>query len=164
MFELFVDPAIYRFLDYGPPPSVEHVRQVYARLERRVSPDGTEGWLNWIVRGAGGQALGVVQATLVAPSTAWVAYVLASRHWRQGHGLAATRAMIDHLQSAYGATRFMATVEVANHASAALLRRLGFELVGADQAHPHELSATERLYQMTRPPWPPALPLAAADT
>ena len=40
MFGVLSDPQIYRYLDYGPPPSVEHLREVYTKLESRKSPDG----------------------------------------------------------------------------------------------------------------------------
>jgi hypothetical protein len=39
MFELLSDAELYRYLDYPPPPSVEHLRAVYAQLEARKSPD-----------------------------------------------------------------------------------------------------------------------------
>src|SRR5207248_11438302 len=49
MFSVLGDPLIYTYLDFPPPPSLEHLSRVYAQLETRRSPDGTEEWLNWIV-------------------------------------------------------------------------------------------------------------------
>ena len=146
MYPVLAEARLYRYLDYPPPPSLEHVRQVYARLERRVSPEGDEQWLNWVIRPASGQPVGFVQATLVAPDIAWVAYLLASRCWGQGLARRATQAMLRHLVSQHGSRQFLATIEVDNLASAGLLQRLGFTLADAEQAQAHELTATERLY------------------
>jgi len=144
MFALLSDPALYDHLDHGPPPSVAHLRGVYAKLERRASPDGREQWLNWIVRPAGAAPVGYVQATVFAPATAWVAYVVASRYWGRGYAHAAAAAMIDHLAADYGVTRLLATVEVANLRSLRLLARLGFRAATAEEARCHDLTATER--------------------
>lgn len=145
MFDVLADPRIYRYLDDGPPPSREHLQAVYTRLEARFSPDGTQRWLNWIVRASSGAPLGVVQATLVAPRTAWVAYVLASRYWGQGHARSATRAMIDHLVARHGIAECLATVEDENARSIALLEALGFRPAKAVERAEHDLTATERL-------------------
>jgi len=147
MFDVLSDPALYRHLDYGPPPSVDHVRGVYAQLERRASPDASEAWLNWIVCLDGHGPIGFVQATLVADRTAWVAYVLGSAHWGHGHARAATGAMIEHLMTSHGITTFLAVVENANARSISLLRTLSFERATAAAAAPHRLSETELLYQ-----------------
>ena len=146
MFEVLRDPALYRHLDYGPPPSVEHLRGVYERLERRKSPDGADRWLNWIVRPRGGAPMGFVQATVHPGGSAWIAYVISTVHQRQGIATRATRTMIDHLVVEYGVKRLLASVEADNTPSIRLLERLGFALAGADAAKGHVLTPTERLY------------------
>jgi RimJ/RimL family protein N-acetyltransferase len=146
MFGVLSDPQLYRYLDYGPPPSVEHLRNVYAQLERRVSPDGTEQWLNWVVCLCGTEPVGYVQATLVAHNTAWVAYVFACKHWGRGYARTATNAMIDHLASDYGSTEFLATAEPGNARSISLLERLSFRRATTQEAQHHDLSKTELLF------------------
>lgn len=146
MFAVLADADIYRHLDYPPPPSLEYLRGVYEQLAAGKSPDGSETWLNWIVREPGGPPMGFVQATIVASNRAWVAFVLSRRHWGKGHAYAATRAMIDHLRADHGITRFLATVEVDNERSIGLLERLAFRLALPHEAREHELTATERLY------------------
>jgi ribosomal-protein-alanine N-acetyltransferase len=145
MFGVLSDPQIYRYLDYGPPPSVEHLRDVYAKLERRESPDGSQLWLNWVVR-LGAKPMGYVQATVFPAGTAWVAYVLSSEYWGRGLACKATHAMIEHLASAYGITQYLATVEAQNRRSIGLLQRLSFRPATSQEAQDHDLSATERLF------------------
>lgn len=150
MFELLSDAQIYRYLDDAPPLCVEHLSNRYAKLEARKSPDGSEGWLNWAVRVRGQQLVGVVQATVFEPvfkpHSAWVAYVFSPKHWGHGYAHEATAAMINHLASDYGVTKFLATVEVENTRSIRLLERLGFHLATPQEAGGHELTATERLF------------------
>jgi [ribosomal protein S5]-alanine N-acetyltransferase len=146
MFDVLADAEIYRYLDYPAPPSVEHLRNLYARLEKRQSPDGSEAWLNWVVRRPGETPMGYVQSTVLPNGDAWVAYVLNSRHWGGGVAHAATQEMMAHLASACGVKRYMAMVEVENVRSIRLLERLGFRLASASEAGAHELTASERLY------------------
>jgi len=146
MFDVLADSEIYRYLDYPAPPSIEHLRDLYARLEKRQSPDCTETWLNWVVRKPGETPMGYVQSTVLPSGDAWVAYVLNSRHWGGGVAHAATQAMMAHLASAYDVKRFMATVEVENVRSIRLLERLEFRMATADETGARELTASERLY------------------
>jgi len=146
MFIVLSDAEIYGYLDYGPPSSAAQLRERYSRLEARQSPDGSQAWLNWIVRTPGAAPLGYVQATVIQPRTAWIAYVFSSRHWGRGHAFNAVGATMEHLQSAHGVNRFLATVEVENHRSIVLLARLGFGPAAPDQANQHQLSASERLF------------------
>jgi RimJ/RimL family protein N-acetyltransferase len=157
MYEVLSDPALYRYLDYPPPPSAEQLRSVYARLEARRSPDGSQLWLNWVVRPKDGPPLGYVQATVTADHTAWVAYVFSRRHWGRGHATEATRAVLDHLASSYGVTRYLATVEAENERSIRLLERLGFRPATPQEAASQALSPTERLF-VCHGPGPAAAP------
>ncbi|WP_395703932.1 GNAT family N-acetyltransferase [Aquabacterium sp.] len=125
MFELLCDPAIYEF-ENGPPASAEALAQRYRRLESRRSPDGREQWLNWVIRLPSGELAGYVQATVGADGRAWVAYELASRHWRQGIARRAVNAMMDELIARYQVTRLVAVFKTANFRSRGLLQRLGF--------------------------------------
>jgi hypothetical protein len=63
MFAVLGDPAIYEF-ENQPPASLEWLRTRFGKLESRRSADGTEQWLNWVVRIAGGGLIGYVQATV----------------------------------------------------------------------------------------------------
>jgi RimJ/RimL family protein N-acetyltransferase len=130
MFDVLSDPAIYEF-EGSPPVSMAWLVDRYARLESRASPDGAELWLNWVIRLRSGALAGYVQATVTSDRTAFVAYQLASKFWRQGIGRAAVSAMIAELEAAYGVRTFMASLKERNYRSRGLLRALGFESVGA---------------------------------
>ena len=90
----------YEF-ENGPPPSEPWLADRYARLESRRSSDGTQTWLNWVVRLRSGELAGYVQATVLQSGIALIAYELASRFWRRGIGTSAVSAMLDELHSSY---------------------------------------------------------------
>lgn len=127
MYAVLSDPAIYEF-ENAPPESVEWLERRYRRLESRASADGSQHWLNWVVRLPDGQLAGTVQATVVPGSHALVAYELASAHWRQGIGRLAVGRVLDELAAAYAVRRVAAVLKARNFRSAALLRSLGFSL------------------------------------
>jgi RimJ/RimL family protein N-acetyltransferase len=148
MFRALGDPEIYRYLDRPPPPSLERLRERFARLETRTSADGREHWLNWVVVPhvpPGGEPVGFVQATVQPDGDAWIAFVLAPAHQGRGYAREATEAMMAHLAAEYGAARFLASVEAENGPSVRLLERLGFREANAAERRGHELTATERL-------------------
>ena len=146
MFNALADPEIYRYLDYPAPPSLEYLRTRYTKLETRRSADGSEAWLNWVVRVPGEAPLGHLQATVLPSGDAWVAYVLNSKHWGRSVAHTAMQTMIGHLAEAYGVRCYMATVEIDNLRSIRLLVRLGFRIATADEVRGHELTMSERLY------------------
>jgi ribosomal-protein-alanine N-acetyltransferase len=149
MFDVLADPTLYRYLDYPPPPSREHVRGVYARLAARQSPDGSQHWLNWIARTQEGVPIGFVQATVLPDRSAWVAYLVSSAY--QGHGYAteAVRAMLEHLVESYGVECFVATVEARHMRSIGVLERLGFRQACGGELDGHELTTSELLFVRT---------------
>lgn len=125
MFSLLGDPLIYTYLDFGPPPSVEHLSRVYAQLETRRSPDGTQEWLNWIIV-LDGAPIGLVQATISGDGCE-VAYILGSAHWGHGYAFEAMTAMLAQL----GDRSFFANVDEKNARSIRLLERLGISARGS---------------------------------
>jgi RimJ/RimL family protein N-acetyltransferase len=125
MFRVLSDPAIYEF-ENEPPQSEAALTDRYAKLESRRSKDGAQTWLNWVVRLPSGELAGYVQATVLRSGLAYVAYELASRHWRQGIGSGAVAAMLEELGASYGVTLCVAVLKARNHRSAGLLRKLGF--------------------------------------
>jgi len=127
------DPAIYEF-ENEPPESEEWLTERYRVLERRVSPDGAERWLNWVVRLPDGELAGYVQATIDPSGAASVAYELNSHYWRQGIGSAAVDAMLVELEAVYSVRVFVAVLKRRNFRSVALLRRLRFARAAKSEA------------------------------
>jgi [ribosomal protein S5]-alanine N-acetyltransferase len=128
MFEVLSDPRIYEF-ENEPPPSEKYLFERFTKLESRRSGDGTEQWLNWVIRLPSNELAGYVQATVTASSRAYIAYELASRFWRQRIGSAAVTLMCDELRLTYGVTDFYAVLKARNFRSEGLLIALGFSRV-----------------------------------
>jgi len=155
MFSVLSDPAIYEF-ENEPPPSEPWLEERYARLERRASSDGSQVWLNWVLRLPGGDLAGYVQATVLRSGAALVAYELASRHWRKGIGSSAVSAMLEELRTNYGVLLFVAVLKAANGRSLGLLRSLGFQPASAQQLV--EFGAAPDEAVMVKPAVPDVMP------
>ena len=137
MFAVLSDPAIYEY-ENEPPPSLEWLRARFARLESRVSADGREQWLNWVIRilpsalaylpGASASAvlIGYVQATVRADHRAAIAYELASAYWGRGLARRAVDAMIGELVQHYRVRLLTAVLKRDNLRSRRFLERLEF--------------------------------------
>lgn len=151
MFSVLSDPAIYEF-ENQPPSSEAWLTRRFERLESRCSEDGAELWLNWIVRLAGGEPAGYVQATVLPTKAAYVAYELNSRYWRQGVGSSAVSAMLEELRVQYGVHTYVAVFKSSNFRSPGLLRKLGF--VPASAAQAAEYGAEPDELTMVMDSWP----------
>jgi RimJ/RimL family protein N-acetyltransferase len=87
MFAVLSDPALFRFIDGAPPGSVHELRQRYARLESRMSPDGAAALAQLGAAATGRRAAGFVQSTVEPDRQAWVAYLLGQQHQGRCLGL-----------------------------------------------------------------------------
>lgn len=121
-------PSLYRFTG-GAAPTTGRLRARYRSQVRGSSRDGSQGWLNWIVRGGSGAAVGYIQATLERDGgtdrlIAGLGWVIAP--FAQGRGVAtrASARVVDWLCDA-GVQEFRADIHPGNTASAAVARRLG---------------------------------------
>jgi [ribosomal protein S5]-alanine N-acetyltransferase len=144
------DPALYEFIDDGPPKSVEEVRRRYQRLSTRLSPDQTEKWLNWaILSRQQCKYLGFLQATVRSGKTAEIAYLLFREFWGQGFASESVAAVIPHQHHNYGVTNIVANVDPRNCRSIALLLALGFVLTESrcGSARLHGTAADESRYE-----------------
>lgn len=129
MVAVLADPDLFAYTG-GAPPTRADLDRRYAAQSRGCSPDGTQGWLNWVLRErATGAAVGTVQATLEETGVAEVAWVLSTA--AQGRGLAAeaARALVDWL-TGQGVTEVRAHVHPDHRASARVAAAAG--LVPAD--------------------------------
>jgi RimJ/RimL family protein N-acetyltransferase len=125
MFKVLSDPAIYEFENEAPQSEAWLVAR-FKRLESRRSPDGTELWLNWVVRLLSGELAGYVQATVLEDGLCYLAYELSSKYWRKGLGRSAVTAVLQELGSSYQVGKVVAVLKTRNFRSHALLLNLGF--------------------------------------
>ena len=145
LFAVLAEPRLYQYLDEAPPESVEALRQKLARSESGRSPDGSEQWLNCVVRDASQQVLGNVQATIFPSGETNVAYVFGSAHWGRGLAFEAMRQMLGILATEFGVNNFLIVAERANTRSVRLAQRLGFSAATAELAARKALTPTELL-------------------
>ena len=143
LFPVLSDPHIYEFLDEDPPASIAALRERLARSESRRSPDGSEHWLNWVVRDEVGAVAGQIQTTVFPDATANVAYVFARSHWGRGIAFSAVERMLQTVREAFVVATFYVVFEHENHRSKRLAARLGFEAASLEDAANKKLSETE---------------------
>jgi RimJ/RimL family protein N-acetyltransferase len=135
---VLADRALHAFTG-DEPASEDALRARYVRQAEGQSPDGTQGWLNWVARDRETDApVGTVQATISDVEegrSAELAWVTATS--RQGEGLAteAAGAVMDWLRDSVA--RFVAHIHPDHGASAAVARHLG--LAGTDARHAGEV-------------------------
>jgi RimJ/RimL family protein N-acetyltransferase len=125
MFGVLSDPAIYEH-ENAPPRSIEWLRERFGKLENRMSADGREQWLNWVVRLRTSEPIGYVQATVFPTGRAAIAYVMSSRYWGRGLAREACKAMLSELAEGYSVHSAHAVFKRSNVRSRRLLERLGF--------------------------------------
>ena len=124
---LLDDPALHRFIG-GRPLTRAQLGERYSRLAHGGSADGTQRWLNWVVRAReSGQPVGTVQATVTASgdgSLAEVAWVIGVPFQGRGYATEAARAMVAWLRK-QGVVAVVAHVHPRHEASAAVARAIG---------------------------------------
>lgn len=136
MFPLLADPEMSRYLDTDPPSDLAWLTARFAKLETRLSADGREHWLNWVIRSPLQGLAGYVQATVYADGSADIAYELGRAFWGRGWASRSTLAMMHELADGYGVQRAFATVDARNLRSVQLLERLAFSASDPPR-HPH---------------------------
>ncbi|WP_144018589.1 GNAT family N-acetyltransferase [Demequina sp. NBRC 110051] len=127
MAQVLAEPSLYRFTG-GDPPSLGTLRQRYVRQSRGVSPDGSQVWMNWIIREAqSSRAVGYVQATIpldAAPVAASLAWLIHPEHQGRRFAMRATSLVIHQLRG-HGVTEFRASIADGHVASERVAARLG---------------------------------------
>jgi RimJ/RimL family protein N-acetyltransferase len=138
MFSVLIEPALYEFI--GPPPGdIEALARKYERWETRTSPDGSEMWLNWVLRlRASGELIGHVQAglDLVQDAGADVAWIVGSLWQKRGYATEAVKTMVDWLLE-LEVPQIQASINPDNVASIKVAERAG--LVRTNESSGSEL-------------------------
>ena len=124
---VLADPALYSFTG-GNPSTVDELTARYLRQVHGHSDDGSELWLNWIVRlRVDGTAVGYVQATVNNETeTADVAWVIGTSHQGNGYAREAVTAMATWLREG-GVTHLSAHVHPEHNASQGIARAIGLQ-------------------------------------
>ncbi len=125
---VFDDVRLHKWTG-GTPCTLEELEAKYQRQSVGQSPDGRQGWLNWILRRlADGQLIGTVQATLYHPKTggieAELAWVIGSEHQGNGYGREGALAMSGWLRE-HGVGGLTAHIHPQHEASIGIARALG---------------------------------------
>jgi enoyl-CoA hydratase/carnithine racemase/L-amino acid N-acyltransferase YncA len=126
------DLSLHEFIG-GRPVSAAELRASFVRRVGGRSPDGREGWLNWVVRLRDtGAAVGTAQATVrpgEAGTSADLAWVVATGH--QGQGLAKEAAeLVARWLREQGIERLGARIHPRHAASMAVARSIGLAPTG----------------------------------
>jgi RimJ/RimL family protein N-acetyltransferase len=144
MFVVLSDPAIYTYENH-PPSCLEWLQERFRKLETRLSPDGGEQWLNWVIRLPTSELIGYVQATVRPDGGAGIAYELSSPYWGRGLGRHAVTAMISELATQHGVRRLFAVLVRENQRSRHLLECLDFSLATREEHAAHRVAPAEIL-------------------
>jgi RimJ/RimL family protein N-acetyltransferase len=145
MVEVLADERLYRFIG-GLPPTLDGLRDRYARLVGGRSPDKTEAWHNWIVRRReDGRAVGTVQATIRPDGrTADIAWVIGLPWQGSGYASEAAIELVRWLR-----TQDVGTITARIHPdhlpSAAVAQRAGLRATD-------EIDDGERVWRLTLDP------------
>jgi len=127
MVTALAPPELYRFTG-GEPPTLEELSARYGRQSRGQSEDGSAGWLNWIVRPAGGgPAIGFVQVTLrreKASLMADIAWLVTPSEQGRGVAVEAISSVVTWLHS-INVRHIRAFIHPDHTASARVARRTG---------------------------------------
>ncbi|MEU0966127.1 GNAT family N-acetyltransferase [Streptomyces sp. NPDC005917] len=131
--EILNDKRLHEWIG-GTPPTREELEQRYRRQAVGHSPDGRQGWLNWMLRNrSDGQLVGTVQATLYHPGPgrveAELAWVVGHAFQGVGYGKEGALAMALWLRS-QGVAGFVAHVHPGHRASAGIAKALGLKPTG----------------------------------
>lgn len=130
IYEQLLDKRLYQFIPQDPPTSLQVVENRYIALSSRLSPDGQEAWLNWVMRLRESSAyVGTLEATVHANRTAAVAYMIFPVFWRQGYAKEGCSRMLDHLFKDYRVSLVTADIDTRNIASISLIEALGMKRV-----------------------------------
>jgi RimJ/RimL family protein N-acetyltransferase len=138
MVGLLADPELYRVTG-DRPPTLEELRARYARWESGQSPDGSEGWLNWVVLLAGSvgepvvdEPVGWVQATTTVHDgriRATLAWVVGTGHQGRGYASEAAGAVVGWLRER-GTAQVRAEILEGHLASERVAARIGLAVSG----------------------------------
>ena len=131
LFPELRNEALYEFIPQDPPANVAALSARFERLEREPhSPDGSELWLNWVVRErATGAYAGTLEASVTPAQAAEIAYFVFAPYQRRGYAKEGVGVLVDCLFETYQVGVVVAEIDTRNIASISLVESLGFACV-----------------------------------
>lgn len=130
IYEQMLDERLYQFIPQSPPTSLQALGSRYCTLFSRLSPDGQEAWLNWVVRlREPGKYIGTLEATIYPNCTAAIAYMIFPLFWQQGYAKEGCKRLLNHLFKDYNVSVVSAEIDTRNIASIKLVEALRFKRV-----------------------------------
>jgi [ribosomal protein S5]-alanine N-acetyltransferase len=149
LFPLLVDPRQYRYVPDAVRASVDELSRRFDELERGPPPGSAELWLNWLLlRHEDGAPVGTLQATVTPGDHAWIGYALFPPAWGHGYATEACAWLVAELPALFGVGEILASVDVRNAKSIALLERLTFQRVATEAAELHGEPTTDYRYRL----------------
>ena len=129
MLPVLADAGLYEFIG-GQPPTLAELSARYVAMARGRSPDGSQSWLNWIVRIPDAGAIGFVQATVDPEGIAELAWLIGTGWQGRGFATEAASTVIDWL-ARHEVLAIAAHIHPEHRASEAVASHLG--LVPTDE-------------------------------
>lgn len=127
MVKVLADPGLYEFTGDEPSTYRELLRRYSAQCAGQ-SKDGSQWWLNWVIRSKStGSLIGFIQATVEGEPlklSADIAWVVTPESQGKGVATEAAGAMVSWLQM-QGVAPIVAFVHPEHHASMAVAKKLG---------------------------------------
>ena len=151
LYPLLADPRLYAYVPDAAYTSVALLAERFAMLERGAPKGSDELWLNWVLlRLDDDTAVGTLQATVRPGIDAWIGYTLVTSGWGQGYATEACAWLVADLPLRYGVVEILASVDVRNAKSIALLERLGFGRISVEATELHGEATTDYHYRLAR--------------
>jgi [ribosomal protein S5]-alanine N-acetyltransferase len=126
LFDLFQDPALHRWTAKSAPEDIERFRQACAVLERRLSPDDSQHWFNWVsIHKDTSDIVGKVEVSIHRDDgIANLAYYTFRNRARRGFAREACQVVIDHVFADWSVATVVIEMVTENIASARLAEAL----------------------------------------
>ena len=122
MFPVLSDADLYKFTGGKPPDDMETLENWFTALESRLSPDGSEHWLTWVVQLTQSDTpIGYVQATVRGPS-AEISWLIGTRWQANGYASDAVTSLLSLLEG-YELDEVIAHIHPKHSASHHIARR-----------------------------------------
>jgi ribosomal-protein-alanine N-acetyltransferase len=156
--EYAVDPAVYKFMPWGP-NSEEETREFVSRAIEKASRPVRLCYELAVTLRDGGKLIGGagIRAANESFGSADMGYCLRHDAWGLGHGTEVARALIGFGFGTLGLHRIWATCDTENRASAAVLEKSGMTLEGVmrDDTWLRGKWRSSRLYAILEGEWDP---------